>query len=133
MSETMFMWVISTLQILIAGGLINVWVLRSGRATKYRGSGAQTMKEEFAVYGLPSWCMYVVGFLKMAIALVMIAALFMPQIMYPLGFPALIVLSVLMLGALLMHIKVRDPFIKMVPALMMLAMAVATLFLIRIF
>ncbi len=133
MSETMLVWAISILQILIAFGLVNVWLVRSGRKTKYRGAGAQNMKEEFAAYGLPSWFMYVIGFFKMVIALVMIIGLFVPQIMYPIGFPALIVLSVLMLGALSMHIKVRDPFIKMLPALLMLAMAVLTIYLIHLF
>jgi uncharacterized membrane protein len=133
MSEITLVWIISILQILIALGLVNVWLVRSGRATKYRGAGAQNMKQEFAVYGLPSWFMYVVGFLKMIIAVVMIIGLFRPQIMYPIGFPALILLAVLMLGALSMHIKVRDPFIKMLPALLMLAMAVAVVLLIHSF
>ncbi len=129
----MLVWAISILQILIAFGLVNVWLVRSGRKTKYRGAGAQNMKQEFAVYGLPSWFMYIIGFFKMVIALVMIIGLFVPQIMYPIGFPALIVLSVLMLGALSMHIKVRDPFIKMLPALLMLAMAVLTICFIYLF
>ncbi len=133
MSETMLVWAISILQTLIAFGLVNVWLVRSGRKTTYRGAGAQNMKQEFAAYGLPSWFMYVIGFLKMVIALVMIIGLFVPQIMYPIGFPALIVLSVLMLGALSMHIKVRDPFIKMLPALLMLAMAALTIYLIHLF
>ncbi len=133
MSEIALVWVISILQILIAFGLVNVWLVRSGRKTKYRGAGAQNMKEEFAVYGLPSWFMYVIGFLKMVVALVMIIGLFMPQIMYPFGFPALILLSVLMLGALSMHIKVRDPLVKMLPAFLMLAMAVLTICLLHLF
>ncbi len=132
MSETMLVGVISILQILIALGLINVWLVRSGRATKYRGAGARNMKEEFSAYGLPSWFMYVIGFLKMVIALVMIVGLFMSQIMYPFGLLALMVLSVLMLGAISMHIKVRDPFIKMLPAISMLTMAVLVIVLTRL-
>lgn len=133
MSETMLIWVISILQILIAVGLVNVWLVRSGRATKYRGAGAQNMKEEFRAYGLPSWFMYVIGFLKMVIALIMIIGLFRPQIMYPFGFPALIGLSVLMLGAISMHIKVRDPMVKILPAISMLTMALAVMWLINAF
>jgi hypothetical protein len=133
MSETTLIWIISILQILIALGLVNVWLVRSGRKTRYRGAGAQNMKEEFAVYGLPSWFMYVIGFLKMVIAFVMVVALFKPQIMYPIGFPALILLSVLMLGAITMHIKVRDPFIKMLPALLMLVMSVIAICLLHLF
>lgn len=129
----MLVWAISILQILIAFGLVNVWLVRSGRKTKYRGAGAQNMKEEFAVYGLPSWFMYVIGFLKMVIALVMILGLFRPQIMYPIGFPALIVLSVLMLGAVSMHIKVRDSFIKILPAISMFLMSLLTIWLLGTF
>jgi hypothetical protein len=133
MSETMLIWIISILQILIAFGLINVWLVRSGRATKYRGAGAQNMKEEFAVYGLPSWFMYVIGFLKIVIALVMIVGLFVPQIMYPIGIWALMLLAILMLGAITMHIKVRDPLVRILPAISMLAMSLLGIYFLAVF
>jgi hypothetical protein len=133
MSETMLIWIISILQILIAFGLVNVWLVRSGRATKYRGAGAQNMKEEFAVYGLPSWFMYVIGFLKIVIALVMIVGLFVPQIMYPIGIWALMLLAILMLGAITMHIKVRDPLVRILPAISMLAMSLLGIYFLAVF
>ncbi len=133
MSEITIVWIVSALQILIALGLINVWLVRSGRATKYRGAGAKNMKEEFSAYGLPVWFMYIVGFFKIVIAAVMILVLFIPNFMYPLGFPALILLSVLMLGAISMHIKVRDPLVKALPAVSMLLMSLAIIYMVNFF
>ena len=130
MSEITVVWVVSVLQVLIAFGLINVWLVRSGRATKYRGAGAQNMKEEFSAYGLPGWSLYVVGFFKMLIALVMILVLFVPSLMALLGVPAFILLSVLMLGAISMHIKVKDPIIKILPAISMLLMSLVAMYLV---
>lgn len=85
------------------------------------------MKTEFAAYGLPVWSVYVVGFLKLSIALIMILAVVAPQVMPILSTLALGLLVVLMLGALTMHIKVKDSLIKMLPALCMLLMAVFVL------
>ncbi len=133
MSGITIVWIVSVLQILIALGLINVWLVRSGRATKYRGAGAKNMKEEFSAYGLPVWFMYVIGFFKIAIALVMILTVFLPHLMYPLGFPALILLSVLMLGAISMHIKVKDPLVKALPAVCMLLMSLVIIYLVNFF
>lgn len=129
MSEVLIVWIVSLFQVLIAFGLLNVWLVRSGRATKYRGGAAHNMKEEFAVYGLSVWFMYGIGFLKIVIACVMVLCVFMPYLMYPFGIIALGLLAVLMLGAVSMHIKVRDSFVKTLPALLMLAMAVITIYL----
>ncbi len=123
MIEIANVWVVPVFEILIALGLINVWLLRFSRTTAYRGGGARNMKEEFATYGLPLWSMYVVGFLKLCIALVMIFAVFAPYTISILGNFALGLLVILMLGAIFMHIKVKDPVIKMLPALCMLLMA----------
>lgn len=133
MSEITFVWIISLIQVLIALGLVNVWLVRSGRATKYRGGSAKNMKEEFSVYGLPAWSVYVVGFLKIVIALVMVIGLFKPQIMYPFGMAAFVLLAVLMLGAISMHIRVRDSLMKTLPAISMFALAVLGIYFLSIF
>ncbi|MDQ5883090.1 MAG: hypothetical protein QG654_1, partial [Patescibacteria group bacterium] len=99
--------------------------------TKYRGADAKNMKEEFSAYGLPAWSVYVVGSLKILIALVMLLVIFLPYLMYPLGFPALILLSILMLGAISMHIKVKDPLVKALPAVSMLAMSLLIMYLVN--
>ena len=112
-------------QVIIATGLLNVWLLRSGKSTAYRGGAAQSMREEFEVYGLPSFMMYLVGTLKVIIALSMVAGIWLQ----PLIAPSAALLVLLMLGAFSMHIKVKDPLTKAVPSLLMLGMAIAVLLL----
>ncbi len=111
---------IPILQILVALGLLNVWLLRFKRSTAYRGGQARSMPEEFAAYGLPGWFLYVVGALKVGGALCLIAGIWLPGLVLP----AALVIAVLMVGALAMHLKIRDPLKKCVPALLMLALCV---------
>ncbi len=109
------------LQLILALGLINVWLVRAGRATAYRGGTATSLKQEFAAYGLPDSVFYLVGALKLGSAAALLAGLWIPG----LALPAAILLAALMLGALAMHVKVKDPLPKSVPALTMLAMTTA--------
>lgn len=127
MSQVIQIYVVYALQIIIAFGLVNVWLVRFNKATKYRGAGASNMADEFAAYGLPKWFMYLVGMGKIAIAMCMIVGFWVPVVVYPAS--ALLVL--LMIGAISMHIKVKDPFIRMVPALLMFAMALTNVLLIN--
>ena len=107
---------IPVLQIVVALGLLNVWLLRFNQSTAYRGGGARSMPEEFSAYGLPGWFIYVVGALKVGGALCLIAGIWFPSLV----FPAALVIGFLMVGALAMHFKIGDPFKKSVPALFML-------------
>lgn len=111
------------LQIIVALGLLNVWLLRFNKATAYRGGQATTMREEFAAYGLPVWFCYLVGFLKVGSALALLAGIFLPELV----FPAAAIIAVLMAGALAMHVKVKDPVIKSLPALLVLVMCLVIL------
>ena len=111
--------ILSVLQVVVALGLLNVWVLRFNQPTSYRGGGAGNMREEFAQYGLPVWFMWLVGALKVTIAICLLAGLWF----HGLVFPAALGLSVLMLGALVMHVKVSDPLKKSLPALSLLVIA----------
>ena len=106
------------LQLLIAIGLINVWLFRFNKATDYRGGNATNMKEEFIAYGLPVWLMYFVGTLKVSIALMLIISFWVEQLLVY----NLIALAVLMIAAVLMHVKVKDPIKKSYPALSILFM-----------
>ena len=108
------------IQVVIAVAIFNVWLLRYGKATNYRGGNARSLKEEFAVYGLPGWFMGVVGFLKLLFAVLLIAGTWYS----PLTKPAAAGLAVLMLGAVTMHVKVKDPLKKALPALGMLVLCV---------
>lgn len=103
-------------QIIVGCGLLNVWLLRFNKHTAYRGGLATNMVSEFAAYGLPAWSCYLVGFLKVASALALLAGLLHPS----LALPAAAVVAILMAGAVAMHLKVGDPFKKSLPAISML-------------
>ena len=109
------------LQFTAALGLLNVWLLRFHQRTGYRGGDASSMVEEFAAYGLPAWFAYVIGSLKIGAALALIAGVWIPTLVLP----AAALISILMLGALAMHIKIGDPLKKSLPALGMLALCLA--------
>ena len=112
-------------QVTIALGLLNVWLLRTGKPSPWRGGGAANMREEFAVYGLPSWASAVVGFLKISLALLLLAGIWFPALTRPAAAGAV----VLMLGAIAMHVKVGDPPQRSLPAavLLLLSLVVALL------
>jgi uncharacterized membrane protein YphA (DoxX/SURF4 family) len=110
----------SILQVIVALGLLNVWLLRFNKSTEYRGKNAKNLKEEFAAYGLPEWFVYLIGALKIGSALALLAGVWIPALVLP----AATLVVVLMLGALAMHLKVGDPLMKSMPAGMMLLMGV---------
>ena len=109
------------LQVVVALGLLNVWLVRAKSSTAFRGGSAQSLREEFAAYGLPDWVFFVVGALKIGSGVLLIVGIWVPEVVRP----AAETVAILMVGALTMHAKVRDPLIKSLPAFLMLAMAVA--------
>ena len=109
------------LQVVVGLGILNVWLIRANWATGYRGGDAKTLKEEFATYGLPSWFFYLIGILKILCALAVLAGIWF----HPLATLGGAGLAVLMAGAFLMHLKVKDPFSKAIPSLVMLALSLA--------
>ena len=111
---------LNAVQIIVALGLVNVWVLRFGRKTAFRGGAGENLRGEFAAYGLPSWFVWLVGALKLSCAALFVAGIWFPKTVAP----AAGVLIGLMLGALLMHLKVRDPLVRSVPAAFMLGMSI---------
>ena len=112
------MTLIMILQLIIAIGLINVWLFRFNKATQFRGGGAKNMKEEFMAYGLPLWLMYFVGATKVAIAFMLIISFWIEELLIY----NLLALAVLMIAAVFMHVKVKDPIKKSYPALSILFM-----------
>ena len=111
--------VVVIIQVIIALGIFNVWILRFGKSTQWRGSSATNMKEEFQAYGLPGWSVQVIGFLKLLFAACLIASIWFPT----LTIPAAAGIAILMLGAVAMHIKVKDPLKKSLPAMTMLILS----------
>ena len=119
------MTLIMILQLIIAIGLINVWLFRFNKATEYRGANAKNMEEEFAAYGLPIWLMYVVGASKVSIALMLIISFWVEELLVY----NLIALAVLMIAAVFMHVRVKDPIKKSYPALSILFMIALIMYL----
>lgn len=109
----------TVLQLVLALGLLNVWLLRAGRTTSYRGGPATSLREEFRFYGLPDWSFALIGVLKVGAALALLAGLWVT----PVVTPAAALLVALMLGAIAMHVRVRDPLVKAAPAALMLVMS----------
>lgn len=111
--------VVMVIQVIIALGIFNVWLLRYRKATGWRGGNARNLKEEFDVYGLPGWFMRLVGFLKLLFAALLIAGTWFPPVTKPAAFG----MAILMLGAVSMHVKVKDPWKRSLPAFLMLALS----------
>jgi hypothetical protein len=107
-------------QVVAALGIVNVWILRFGKPTNWRGGEARTLKEEFRVYGLPGWSVGVIGSLKLLLAMLLFVGIWFPA----LSRPAAVGLGLLMVGAAAMHFKVKDPLQRALPALGMLALCV---------
>ena len=114
----------TVLELVIALGVFNVWLLRFGKSSPWRGGAAQNMTEEFATYGLPSWFMRFIGFLKISLATLLIVGVWIPDVtLY-----AALGMVALMLGAVAMHFKVGDPLRKSLPAISMLTMSAVVAF-----
>ncbi|CAN5642514.1 hypothetical protein BH23GEM11_BH23GEM11_04250 [soil metagenome] len=114
-------WILILLQALVGLGLLNVWLLRARAATSYRGGDADSLREEFRVYGLPDAAFWIVGGLKIAAGLILVVGIVFPlPVLVPMA--AGIVVA-LMVGAIAMHVRVCDPPVRSVPALLMLLMS----------
>jgi uncharacterized membrane protein YphA (DoxX/SURF4 family) len=73
----------------------------------------------------PSANLDVVGATKIVIAVLLIAGFWFPFLVYP----ASLVLAMLMVGAIAMHIKVGDPYIRTMPAIIVFLMSVTNILL----
>ncbi len=111
-------------QVVIAMGIYNVWILRFSQATEWRGADSKNMKDEFSTYGLSPIVMIIVGFLKIFLATLLFAGIWFPFLTRP----AALGLAILMLGAILMHLKVRDPIKKFLPASIMFVLCLFVAF-----
>ncbi|MEQ8926990.1 MAG: DoxX family protein [Fulvivirga sp.] len=112
------------LKLIVSLSILNVWLLRANKSTPYRGGKANSIKEEFAVYGLPGWFVGVIGALKVGLALALIASIWF----FVLEMYAALGIAFLMFGAVAMHIKVNDPIIKAFPAALFLLLSLAIYF-----
>ena len=83
----------------------------------FRGGDAASMKDEFAVYGLPIWSVYVVGGLKIIGATLLLLGIAYPVMVAP----SALIICTLMVGAVAMHLKIRDTPLKTAPSLLVLS------------
>ena len=111
-------------QVIIALGVANVWLLRSGRPTRWRPEGAANITEEFRRYGLPDWSVKVVGGLKLLLAALLLAGLWKPA----LAAGAAAGMALLMAGAVVSHLRIGDPPLKALPSFTLLALSLAVVF-----
>ena len=106
------------LKIIVGISILNVWLLRKNKATKWRGGAAKNIFEEFQVYGFSKQFCYFIGFLKVSLAIVLLASIQFKTLtlLGALG------LSLLLVGSVIMHIRIKDAWYKSFPAFLFLIM-----------
>lgn len=117
-------YLIIILKFIVGLSLLNVWFLQFNKPTKWRGGEAQNMLEEFAVYGLPSWMCYVIGFFKVSLSVLLMLSF------YYTGMEdfAASGLALLLAGSIAMHLRIKDPMFKSFPAALFLVMCLFIVF-----
>jgi hypothetical protein len=98
------------LQVFVALVVFNVWTFRAEKPTKYRGGSAKTLREEFMEFGLSEKIYMITSLSKPMLSVALIVAIFFPFMTIPIASA----MAFFMAGALLMHYRVRDEFIKFV-------------------
>ena len=88
------------LKALVAGSIFFVWVVRY-----------KNIVEEFKVYGLPSWLRDLVGILKLSLVVMLFNTESIVMLIGSSG------IAVLMVAALITHLRVKNPFYKMLPSM----------------
>ena len=116
---------VSLFQVVIGLSVIRVWTINFNKSTPWRGGGARNMKEEFTAYGLPMWMVYIVGILKVIFSIGLIAGLWIPELI---SFSASGI-AIFMFFAILMHVKIKDPMKKSIPALTFMVLSLLIIFL----
>jgi len=114
-----------SLQLFVSLNILRIWLVTNNRKSIHRGGDgrAKTLREEFEVYGLSLRFMYVVGTLKVSAALGLLVGFWIP-ILIPIS---ALGLALLMVGAIAMHVKVKDKVLTYLPALLMFSLSTAIL------
>ena len=115
------------LKLIIALGLLNVWVLRFDKESPFRGADSNSMTEEFNAYGLPKVFMYSIGLYKVLFSIFLIFSLFFGSKFDQTVYMGLVFLSFIMVGSIIMHFRVNDPLKKSIPALAILFLSILVL------
>lgn len=102
------------LQVFVAASLFFVWVVRY-----------QNIIAEFKKYGLPDWLRDFVGILKITCAILLLVGIQRPRAAFFAG----ALLALLMVAALITHLRVKNPLFDMLPSATLLVLAVAIAYL----
>lgn len=118
-------YIVIALKVIVAFSILNVWLIQPKKATKWRGGNAKTIIEEFKVYGLSKTFCYVIGFLKVSLALILLLSIKYQN----LTLVGSLGLAILLLGSIAMHIKINDPLFKSFPAFLFVVLNVVIILL----
>jgi len=116
---------VTAFKVIVGLSILNVWLVRSNKSTAWRGGDAKSISEEFRVYGLPEWMVWVVGSIKVALAVLLLASIYYTQYSDIAAYG----IAIMMSGAVLMHLKIGDPIKKSFPAFSFLVLSLAIVFL----
>ena len=86
-------------------------------------AGVKSQRADFGRFGYPQWFMFLTGILELTGALGMIVGVFLPLWRAPAG----LLLAAVMGGAVLTHVRVRDPAKKMMPAAVLFLLGLAVI------
>ena len=103
------------LSVVVGLTVINVWLFRSDKSTSYRGGDANSLMEEFVVYGLGDYFL-TIGIIKVGLAVLLILSLYYKKLRM---FSSLGI-GLMMIVAIYMHFSIGDELIKSMPASIML-------------
>jgi len=116
-------YVIIALKLVVALSILNVWLFRFNKATPWRGGDSRTLLDEFHAYGLSTTVAYLVGALKVGLALLLLTSIyFQPLTVYAAGG-----IAFTMAGAIFMHVRINDPLKKSFPAFTFLILSAVIL------
>ena len=114
----------SVIVLIVSGTILNVWLFRLNQQTPYRGGDASTLMEEFLAYGLNENIFYLVGFVKILAAVLLLVGLFYKKTIIP----SATLIAFIMVVAIYMHFKLEDSFVKHLPALVMFILSSSLVF-----
>jgi len=103
------------LSVVVGLTVINVWLFRSDKSTSYRGGDANSLMEEFVVYGLGDYFL-TIGIIKVGQAVLLLLSVYYKKLRM---FSALGI-GLMMIVAIYMHFSIGDELIKSMPASIML-------------
>ena len=107
LTETLFL--VTIMQIITATSVLFVWVVRY-----------KNIIQEFERYKLPSWLRDVVGIFKISFAILLLIGIFDERLKI-IGAGGL---SLLMIAALITHLRVKNPIYKALPAITLLSISI---------